>query len=42
MDTLKAPQSPMPIFPFTEMEQRELAVFLLNPDASPATAAVEP
>jgi len=39
IDALKTPQSPMPIFPLTEMEQRELAVFLLNPDASPA---VEP
>ena len=42
IDTLQTPQSPMPAFPFTGMEQRELAVFLLNPDASPAPADMEP
>jgi len=30
MDTLRAPPSPMPIFPLTEDEQRALAVYLLN------------
>ncbi len=34
IDVLQAPQSPMPVFPLTEMEQRELAVFLLKPDVS--------
>jgi glucose/arabinose dehydrogenase len=31
IDTLQSPQAPMPIFPLTELQQRELAVFLLNP-----------
>ncbi len=30
IDVLKAPQSPMPVFPLDEAQQRELAVFLLN------------
>ena len=30
IDVLKAPQSPMPLFPMSETEQRELAVFLLS------------
>lgn len=30
IDTLQTPQSPMPVFPLTETEQRELAVFLLT------------
>ena len=30
IETLNAPQSPMPIFPLSEIEQRELAVFLLS------------
>ena len=29
IDVLAAPPSPMPLFPLTESEQRELAVFLL-------------
>jgi glucose/arabinose dehydrogenase len=29
IDTLRAPQAPMPVFPLSETEQRELAVFLL-------------
>ncbi|MCB1705093.1 MAG: PQQ-dependent sugar dehydrogenase [Halioglobus sp.] len=29
IDTLEAPQSPMPVFPLSEAERRELAVFLL-------------
>lgn len=33
IETLRAPQSPMPVFPLSETEQRELAVFLLNRDA---------
>ena len=31
IETLKAPQSPMPVFPLSETQQRELAVFLLSP-----------
>jgi len=31
IEVLKAPQSPMPIYPLSEIEQRELAVFLLRP-----------
>lgn len=30
IDTLEAPQSPMPVFPLSETERRELAVFLLS------------
>jgi hypothetical protein len=30
IDTLKAPQSPMPVFPLSDMERRELAVYLLQ------------
>ena len=30
IETLKAPQSPMPIYPLSETEQRELAVYLLT------------
>jgi hypothetical protein len=30
IEALSAPQSPMPIFPLSESEQRELAVFLLH------------
>ena len=40
--TLQSPQSPMPIYPLTEMERRELAVFLLNPDLGAVPAALEP
>ena len=29
IDSLQAPQSPMPVFPLTETEQRELAAYLL-------------
>lgn len=32
LDVLRAPQSPMPVYPLSETEQRELAVFLLNAD----------
>lgn len=39
---LQAPQSPMPIYPLTELEQRELAVYLLNPGASTAQASMAP
>jgi glucose/arabinose dehydrogenase len=42
IDVLQAPQSPMPVFPLTEVEQRELAVFLLNPDVSFSPAIAEP
>ena len=43
IDVLKAPRSPMPIYPLSESEQRELAVYLLtrhaaNPAASAAQA----
>jgi glucose/arabinose dehydrogenase len=31
IEVLKAPQSPMPIYPLSDIEQRELAVFLLRP-----------
>jgi glucose/arabinose dehydrogenase len=31
IDVLKSPQSPMPIFPLSETERRELAVYLLQP-----------
>ena len=31
IDTLAAPQSPMPVFPLSDTERRELAVFLLAP-----------
>lgn len=31
IDILRAPQSPMPVYPLTETEMRELAVFLLAP-----------
>jgi glucose/arabinose dehydrogenase len=31
IEVLKAPQSPMPIYTLSEIEQRELAVFLLQP-----------
>ena len=34
IEVLKKPQSPMPIAPLSEAEQRELAVFLLNRDAA--------
>jgi mono/diheme cytochrome c family protein len=30
IEALKAPQSPMPIYPLSESQQRELAVFLLS------------
>ena len=30
IDVLAAPPSPMPLFPLTQSEQRELAVFLLR------------
>ena len=30
IETLIAPQSPMPVYPFSEIERRELAVFLLD------------
>lgn len=33
IEALRAPRSPMPVFPLTEVEQRELAVFLLRPAA---------
>jgi glucose/arabinose dehydrogenase len=32
VDVLKAPQSPMPVFPLSDTERRELAVFLLSPE----------
>ena len=31
IDVLKAPQSPMPIYPLSETQLRELAVYLLQP-----------
>lgn len=34
IDSLAAPQSPMPVFPLTDTERRELAVFLLAPDTT--------
>jgi len=35
IETLEAPQSPMPVFPLTAIERRELAVFLLSaPDVA--------
>ena len=36
IDVLKAPQSPMPLIPLSETEQRELAVFLLSPQHNDA------
>ena len=30
IDVLQAPQAPMPLFPLSESEQRDLAVFLIN------------
>jgi hypothetical protein len=33
VDTLVAPQSPMPIYPLSDSERRELAVYLLTPAA---------
>ena len=41
IDLLKAPPSPMPIYPLSENEQRELAVFLLNPAAGNTPEAVQ-
>lgn len=32
MDTLRAPRPPMPVFPLTEQQQRQLAVYLLRSD----------
>ena len=32
IDTLAAPKSPMPLFPLSESQRRELAVFLLTRD----------
>ena len=34
IDVLRAPQSPMPVFPLSDTQQRELAVFLLSPVAT--------
>lgn len=34
IEVLRAPQSPMPVFPLNEQQQRELAVFLLNREQS--------
>jgi mono/diheme cytochrome c family protein len=31
IDVLEAPQSPMPVFPLSDTQRRELAVFLLAP-----------
>ena len=39
IDALKSPQAPMPVFPLSEIEQRELAVYLLRPD--PSASATE-
>ncbi|MEH6585936.1 MAG: PQQ-dependent sugar dehydrogenase [Halioglobus sp.] len=33
MDTLQAPRPPMPVFPLTDQEQRQLAVYLLRSDS---------
>ena len=38
IEALEAPQSPMPVFPLSEIEQRELAVFLLLPPNEDAGA----
>jgi mono/diheme cytochrome c family protein len=35
INALEAPQSPMPLFPLSEAERRELAVFLLRPQPEP-------
>ncbi len=39
IQVLKAPTSPMPTFPLSKTERRELAVFLLNPGVSADPAA---
>ena len=31
IEVLRAPQSPMPVFPFSDQQRRELAVYLLAP-----------
>jgi glucose/arabinose dehydrogenase len=38
IEVLKAPQSPMPVFPLSEAERRELAVFLLSPGGATTEA----
>ena len=35
IEVLRAPQSPMPVFPLSDSERRDLAVHLLNADAAP-------
>ncbi len=39
IEALQAPQSPMPVYPLSAIELRELSVFLLNPDIIPAPVA---
>lgn len=34
MDTLRAPRPPMPVFPLTEQQQRQLAVYLLRSNSA--------